>query len=192
MDKEQFLTHEDFKGQDVTKEEIEQMNGHPMGDGHKETKTIEFQINEDYDDEVIKVLADGTRVYRSDDQREMYRPKEAEESLLEKTPKTEWHYLKNKSLIEKPSKETKNYRRGFVNDDSAVVAKVYDEKTNRQVEWNHMVGYKALTDLNYFFIKQDGSKSNGKLNSGDVFYVPRDCEDKSKREDMLRQAGLSK
>lgn len=115
---EEFLTPDDFRrmGQKVDKGELEKIDGHPLGDG--EELNDKQNILETNDDDVISIMPNGIKRYKTEDPGEAYkaRPVEKQSILLEMTPENLRKTLAKGTLVSRIDNYGR-FRRGFTQDE---------------------------------------------------------------------------
>lgn len=197
IENEQFLTPEDFGG-DINREELESINGHPIGDGQEfgtsATRSNLPVVGENNED-ILKTLSNGMRIYKSDDLGEMYRPKnvenEQDRNLLEQTPIKDRYYLLVKNVVEQRKKGSNGYEsRGFtVDTENVVVARILDENTGKHEISSQWGRYKVINPegLEYFFNTKNGEKVFRTIKTGSEIWAPVSSEDKERRSEILKK-----
>lgn len=177
---EEFLTPEDFKtiGVDISDEELEKINGHPSGglDRKNEFKNIE---QNEIDDDMIRILPDGTKIYRPDDPGEMYKPKEVKKIslLLEQTPEKFRKEIMKGTVVQRVDYQGR-FRRGFIQNEDSVAIRILNEK-GRPVVKNNLTEYTALTEIRYGYRpKNSDNFISYVVKPGENFWSPRSGEKK--------------
>jgi hypothetical protein len=179
---EEFLNTDDFRkiGQEINQKDLEEINGHPMGDGEKEEdKQIILEATED---DVISIMPDGTKRYRTEDPGEAYKAKPVEKTndLLQQTPE----YLRKTLLKETLVQRIDNYgrfRRGFTQDKDSIAKRILDEK-GRPIVNKNLTEYMALTEIKYGYRPQNSNNLITYLvKPGEKFWSPRSSEAKKQK-----------
>lgn len=185
---EEFLAPDDFKriGEEITCEELEKINGHPLGDSEKEMVEINFEQIKGKD----PLLEDQELIKGKDDPGEMYRSISdvISESLLKETPEKDRYYL-HKSTEFRQRKD--GLFKGGRTCGEVMVKRVLDENG----EWKTKKGwgkYISLNEFQYWFIRKDNEQREyRKLNAGETFSAPKSMENKERKKEMMLKAKKS-
>lgn len=193
---EGFLTHDDFPN-GITDEELEKINGHPLGDGDKrdidlnkepKSKPVQPQHNPLYDEELAGYLPDGCPIYKSDDPGKIYKLTHIKEnkSLLEQTPEKDKRYLDLRTVVE--GNYEGKFRKGYL-DKEGIVKRVLDENNNWLTNKKGLNKYMALTTVNFSYQPDNGkARVHFEFKPGDTFYSSRNGENLKKRKEMISKA----
>jgi hypothetical protein len=179
---EEFLTPDDFRriGQEISSEELEIIDGHPLSE--EETKDSKQVIVEPQDDDLISIMPDGTKRYRTEDPGEAYKPKPSEKinDLLQQTPEHLRKTLTKGTLVQRNDYYGR-FRRGFTQDEGSVVKRILDER-GRPVINKNLTEYMALTEVRYGY-RPKGSENwiSYMVKPGEKFWSPRSGEVKKQK-----------
>jgi len=180
---EEFLNPDDFRktGQEINQKDLEKINGHPMGDGEKEEdKQIILEATED---DVISIMPDGTKRYRTEDPGEAYKPKlvERPNDLLQQTPENLRKTLLKETLVQRIDNYGR-FRRGFTQNEDSIAKRILDEKGRPIIDKN-LTKYMALTEVKYGFQPRDSeNRVSYLIKPGETFWSPRSGEKKNEEK----------
>ncbi|MDD4027198.1 MAG: hypothetical protein PHO75_03335 [Candidatus Shapirobacteria bacterium] len=127
-------------------------------------------------DDVILIMPNGEKGYRTDDPGEAYKPKpETFNYLLEQTPEKLRKVLTKGTLVQKIN-DLGRFRRGFIQNEGSIVKRI-SNKGEIPVIDKKLTQYMALIEIKYGYRdKKSGEWISYLIKPGEIFESPRNGE----------------